>query len=308
MISGLVCAVLLWTFFLMSEKQRVNIDEVQNDSEQILTINTLSPTTPTTPTFGQNIYTPANVLSAQQIGNTIKSNGTGVPNSTVILYNNSEEIGRSIVNANGDWAMSLLNNIDDEYSVFDILTVTSDGQQIYSDQSLFVANIREKPDMQTTNNNSALLLLMAPGANSRVLQSPFTKVTVKNGFALEAIDYDNSGGVIFSGTSEHAGRVLIYAGQNLVGESRVDNKGRWSLIFGNIMPLGEYTISAKLVLADENAVSITLPFKRMQPLFEAEGSPKIVIEHLDDRIQIGRALFGGGYQYSVVYNSTALVD
>ena len=74
------------------------------------------------------------------------------------------------------------------------------------------------------------------------------------------------------------------------------------------MPLGEYKISAELVTTDRETVILTLPFARMRPLFEAENSPKILVEYLDDRIQIGRALFGGGYQYSVIYAPIALEE
>jgi len=305
LIAGLALAVVLWTIVQLLQK---NIESTGNSQtsagqEKLLGASTSTKTLP-----NKQANAPASILSAGQNGNDIFLNGTGVPNSGISLLNEGKEITRAKIDIDGNWALSFSHGINSKPIAIDVLTVTPDGHQILSDQSLFVVNYQHAQDAQSTDVNRALLLLTAPGAHSRVLQTPYTGLPMKDGFALETIDYDNSGGVIFSGSSERAGRVLIYAGQNLVGESRVDNKGRWSLIFGNIMPLGEYVISAELVVAGENSVNLTLPFERMQPLFEVEGSSRIVIEHLEDRIQIGRALFGGGYQYSVIYAPSALEE
>jgi len=310
LITGLALALVLWGVTQATQRKATPDIPPQNNVEQgSLPATTKSATTKSAkPISTQSAYTPASILSAIQSGSELSVSGTGVPSAGVSLHHDGKVVAQTKVSDDGNWALALMHAIDDKPIALDVFTVTPDGHQIRSDQSLFVVNYQHDAEVQNTDEDKALLLLTAPGAHSRVLQTPYSSLPQKTGFALEAIDYDNSGGVIFSGSSAQAGRVLIYAGKNLVGESRVDSQGRWSLIFGNIMPLGEYRISAELVVADGNSVSLTLPFERMQPLFEVEGSPKIVIEHLDDRIQIGRALFGGGYQYSVIYAPTALEE
>lgn len=302
LITGLLLALVLWTIVQVLQKKSRDNKPTQANIEQQ---NSLDAAKPTKPLSGQYANAPASILSAVQRGVKISLNGNGVAGAGISLLNDGKELTRTKVNDDGNWALFFMYDINGKPIAIDVLTVTPDGHQIRSDQSLLVINYQHVSETQSTDEDKALLLLTAPGAHSRVLQTPYTGLPTKDGFTLEAIDYDNSGGVIFSGSSELAGRVLIYAGMNLVGESRVDNQGRWSLIFGNIMPLGAYKISAELVVADGSSVRLTLPFERMQPLFEVEGSPKIVIEHLEDRIQIGRALFGGGYQYSVVYAPSA---
>lgn len=42
---------------------------------------------------------------------------------------------------------------------------------------------------------------------------------------MGALDYDDSGGVIFSGSTKEAGLVKVYAGEILVGETRVEAGG-----------------------------------------------------------------------------------
>jgi len=302
LITGLLLALVLWTIVQVLQKKSKDNKPTQANIEQQ---NSLDAAKPTKPLSGQYANAPASILSAVQRGVEISLNGNGVAGAGISLLNDGKELTRTKVNDDGNWTLAFMYDIDGKPFAIDVLTVTPDGHQIRSDQSLLVINYQHVSETQSADVDKALLLLTAPGAHSRVLQTPYTGLPTKDGFTLEAIDYDNSGGVIFSGSSKQAGRVLIYAGKNLVGESRVDNQGRWSLIFGNIMPLGAYNISAELVVADGSSVRLTLPFERMQPLFEVEGSPKIVIEHLEDRIQIGRALFGGGYQYSVVYQPSA---
>ncbi len=300
--TGVVLALVLWGV----------VQAVQNSASRVApsASNVENETTIPEPIAGQYANAPASILSAVQDGVKISLQGTGVPGAGISLQAGAQEQARVKVSGEGVWTLAFTHSLTGQPTAYDLLMVTPDGHQIRSDQSLIVVTNPHVPDAgaQTLTMGKSLLLLTAPGSHSRVLQTAYAALPGKSGFLLETIDYDNSGGVIFSGSSKQSGKVRIYAGENLVGESHVDNMGRWSLIFGNILPLGEYKISAELVLADGNSVLLTLPFERMKPLFEAENSPKILVEHLDDRIQIGRALFGGGYQYTVIYAPIALEE
>jgi len=307
MLTGLVLALVLWAGVQFLQNKASGLD-----TGAIPPAPTTDSTLPV-PISGQYDHSPAGILSASQSGAEFALLGTGVSGAGISLLSKTTEIARTKVGANGEWKLDFSYDLQNEPNAIDVLMITPDGHQIRSDQSLFVV-LRphglagEESATDGVDNKKALLLLAAPGANSRVLQTPYSALPQKDGFSLEVIDYDNSGGVIFSGSANRHGKVRIYAGDNLVGESHVDSGGRWSLIFGSIMPLGEYRISAELVIDEKPAVRLTLPFARMQPLFETEGSPTILVQHLDDRIQIGRALFGGGYQYSVIYAPEALTE
>ena len=294
LLTGLIFALALWGVVQLFQHKDVTPLDLPN---------------PQTTPVEVNPNSPASIMSAKQAGAQIILEGTGVAGAGISLQNGRAEIARTKSSAQGNWLVSFPINEQAPYAVLKILMVTPDGQQIRSDQTLIlIANPHKlAPDEQGgADIGKLLILLTAPGSHSRVLQTPYAGLPGRQGFMLEAIDYDNSGGVIFSGSSARPGKVRIYAGDNLVEESHVDNNGRWNLIFGNIMPLGTYTISAELVEKSGTNTRLNFPFARMQPLFESEGGPKIKIEHLDDRIQIGRVLFGGGYQYTVIYSPEAL--
>ena len=257
---------------------------------------------------------PAHILAISQIGAIFNVNGTGVAGANLILTlgDSTPDIASTIINEQGVWDVSFeLGNASGQ-AMLNPIMVLPNGQEVSSDQSLILVR---KPVINAEEfTRKVLILLATPGSNSRILQTPFEHLPSRDGFVLEAIDYDNSGGVIFSGISVQAGKVRVYANGNLVGESGVNRSGRWNLIFGNIMAMGKYNIAIELVYNSKEAekntektVVLTLPFDRMQPLFEAEDSPKMAVNFLEDRIQIGRALYGGGYQFTVVYSPDALI-
>lgn len=244
--------------------------------------------------------TPASVQKVNESTDRFIVSGIGVAGAGISLSQTDAVIANSKIDGEGNWVLSFNTDLLMENSKLEILMSTPDGRQVRSDQQLFII---QEPE------NVSLVILTAPGENSRILQTPFKALPMISGYELEAIDYDNSGGVIFSGKADGPAKVRIYANENLVGESRVDRNGRWTLIFGSIMPLGEYDISAEFIPDDGTETKkLTLPFSRIEPLFEAEGSPKIYVQWQDDRIQIGRALYGGGYQYTAVYSPEAIVE
>jgi len=120
------------------------------------------------------------------------------------------------------------------------------------------------------------------------------------------LDYDDSGGVIFSGTTDEAGLVKVYAGEILVGETRVGAGGRWNFIAGNLLPVGKYYISSELVQDEVVAARIDVPFVRMAPSTEKEtaGLPAVVYDL--ESWQISRPLLGGGIQHTVIFASTEI--
>ncbi|PHR94070.1 MAG: hypothetical protein COA69_00285 [Robiginitomaculum sp.] len=295
LLTGVVLALVLWGLVSV-----VQTNETPSTSVGDVEANTIN---------DEYMISPASVLSIEQFGARFVLEGTGVAGAGLSLLHGERVLGTTKLNSAGEWTFSFTQTVLPDVMELALLMTTPDGHQVRSDQSLLLIkglevefeDIPVEMD-QTLVPAKALILLSAPGAGSRVLQTLYEDLPGQDGFILEAIDYDNSGGVIFSGLSLRQGKVTIYANGNPVGESRVDTTGRWSLIFGNIMPMGAYDIGVELVSdTGQNPIALTLPFERMAPMFETENSPKILVQRLDDRIQIARALYGGGYQFTVVY-------
>ena len=151
-------------------------------------------------------------------------------------------------------------------------------------------------------NASALIMISAPGAATRLIQSPFGGIPASGPLAIGAIDYDDAGGVIFSGLSEVQGSVRLSAANAVIGDTRVGPDGRWAYIASSVMPLGEYRVQAELIDGPGAGASISVPFERLPPLPATEsddGALSVSFEPF--RWQIRRSLIGGGLQSTAIF-------
>ena len=119
---------------------------------------------------------------------------------------------------------------------------------------------------------------------------------------MGAVDYDDAGGVIFSGTTSEAGRIRLYAGGQAVGETRIGLGGRWNFIAGKMLPFGEYVIRAELLRPDADRLAVSVPFERLRPLGPSQGGEgALSVKFEPYRWQVRRTLIGGGAQSTVIF-------
>ncbi len=169
-----------------------------------------------------------------------------------------------------------------------------DGQQIRSDQVVVVA-------IPETRDSKPLVVLGRPGGASEVLQSPLGDESME--FALLAIDYDDAGGVIFSGRARPDAGVRVIANGRLVGETTADGIGRWSLVATSALPPGVYDLQIDQLDEEGRVTSVlALPFERVTPEELAAAGPRsVVVQPGNSLWRIARRLYGSGWQYTVIY-------
>ena len=149
-----------------------------------------------------------------------------------------------------------------------------------------------------------LILLTAPGGPSRVILTPFNRLPSYEALTLGAIEYDDLGGVIFSGFSSRVGRVRVFGDGELIGESRVSPNGRWFLIAGETLPVTPYKIRVELQEPDGMLSDMNIDFQRLPPNRNADVSPYVVFN--DDVWHVRRNLVGGGAQYTAIFSPEAV--
>ncbi len=287
-------------------------------------------TTDETITEPHFLRSPASIIAAEYFNNELTIEGIGMLAAIIRLKYKDKVLATAKTGNKGGWIIKLKDfDIDQHGQIsempfrLNIDMVTKDGEIIRSSQSLVLGqydyNIKEAETKTTTK--PAFILLVEAGSSSRLLQSPFDFLPEKQGFSIETIDYDNSGGVIFTGSSKLRGKVAIYVDGVFVTESLVDGLGNWSLIFGKILPIGKHYFSAVLVpnttneqnakkqtsnLEETDPISLTLAYNR--PIQSDEIDRDIIARHFEDRIEIKHALIGGGYQYTNIYSVNALIQ
>ena len=249
---------------------------------------------------------PVNMVSVTETtdltGAVLRLSGQAEPGATVMLTDRGERVKQVAVGDEGEWTASL--PVPDAPMAVEatLFAGETDGAQVSIRGVETVFRIHRASDREA--GAPALIMVSAPAAPSRIVSSPFGGLPGAGPLYLAAIDYDDAGGVIFSGLSEVQGRVRLYVSGRAIGDTRVGPDGRWALIDASIMPLGEYEVRAELQPTDAGGerVSVSVPFERLPPLGVDVGDDgALQVEFKPFRWQVRRSLLGGGVQSTVIF-------
>jgi nucleoid-associated protein YgaU len=220
--------------------------------------------------------------------------GRGMPGAAVSLLANGAPLMGAEVDSRGEWVVIVSDPLPVGAVELALLMTLEDGQEIRSDQVVVVS-------IPETRDTRPLVLLGRPGGASEVLQSPLEDEGLE--FALLAVDYDDAGGVIFSGRARPDAEVRVLANGREIGVTRADGIGRWELVAGSALPPGRYDLQIDQL--DENGLVtavVALPFERATPEALAEIGPRsVVVQPGNSLWRIARRLYGSGWQYTVIY-------
>jgi len=225
--------------------------------------------------------------------------GRAEPNAKITLEANGKTIAQTTASNNGDWTIILNDPLEPGAIEFSLNMEGEDGRVVRSDQVVVVSVPRGK-------NKRPLVVLGRPGGPSRVLQSPDDDKET-GPLALEAVDYDRAGGVIFSGRALPGSGIRVLADGQLLGQTRANEKGRW--VLDGIEPLapGVYDLQIDQVGPDGHVTAvIALPFERASPQAITDAPPgSVIVQPGNSLWRIARRLYGSGWQYTIIYRANA---
>ena len=231
----------------------------------------------------------------------LRINGTSEPDNVLTLLNENRRIRQFKSDETGNWEIDI--DIEPAQSLaLEIIMFAESGVSVRGDEIIYRLPVPRQSE-EVDSQSPALIMVCAPGGPSRIVQSPFGGSPTQGPLSMGPIDYDDSGGVILSGTTASEGRVRIYAGGEAFGETRVGAGGRWNFIAGNLLPRGEYPISAELIGADGIQARVSVPFELLPPSQDeaktASDLPEVKYEPF--RWQVRRVLLGGGHQTTTIF-------
>ena len=133
---------------------------------------------------------PASILSVTQTGERYRLSGNGSAGGGLSLKAKEATLASTKIDKDGKWALGFTASSLAETTELDLVMATPDGRQIRSDQSLFIIANPHKTTTDEVEGNlllsKSLILLSAPGAHSRVLQTPYENLPNKDGLVLES--------------------------------------------------------------------------------------------------------------------------
>lgn len=316
-----------------------NLQQKAETTQEIAEVTTAEPQESLSPApQGEGVVKPALFAEISESGGLLRMSGTSEPNVQLAILQRGKTLRQIDVDETGGWNVSLPATPDDTH-VINLVTFFPDGTRIRSDETVFrIPAKRPAINQAVLNPNArspspldpstldpsaldpsqlgplgaavtiaptdtprALIFRAAPGAPSDIVQSPFGEMPRMGPLTLGPIDYDDSGGAVFQGRSEVAGRVRIFVNDAVIGDTMIAEDGNWVFYVSETLPVGAYRISVSLMDETEERAQISIPFERLSPATAQIRPGKIFVRFEDRRWQVRRPLLGGGAQYTAVF-------
>ena len=225
--------------------------------------------------------------------------GRAAPGSAVTVFANGDELAQTTAEADGSWVLSTDTPLDAGPVELSLSMTTPDGMTIRSEQTVIILVPAQEGD-------APRVLRTTPGGATEVLQEPGDVGEGLGPLALDVIDYDDSGAVIFSGRATPGAVVQIFINRQLIGQAQANDLGRWILSPDATINPGVYDLL--VVQLDENgrpAYAIELPFERASPDDIQLGDGRVVVQPGNSLWRIARRAYGQGAQYTIIYAANA---
>jgi nucleoid-associated protein YgaU len=237
--------------------------------------------------------------------------GRAEPGTLVIVMDGDREIGRATADARGEWVLvpaAPLASGTRELSL--VGKLPGDAGDTRSERVVVVV----VPDRATAQARGESPLAVAVPRDARVeasqpLQVPPAPAAQRAGdgapLALDTVDYDGEGEVVFAGRAPAGTRVNLYVDGKPIGSAVADASGRWSLKPEAPLAPGLYTLRVDQLGPDGRVVQrVELPFSRAEPASEGPAPvDRIVVQPGNSLWRIARRVYGEGIRYTVIYQA-----
>lgn len=288
-ITALIIVIILALFLFSGDSDVDDLTQVQSGSE----VETQTPVEETV----QEIIPSFDIVRVERDGMAVIA-GRAAPGAEVTLKRNGAAIIATKADGRGEWVIVL----DDPLQPGDIqLTLSArnpDGSVLDSVQSVSVS----VPDQA---GGQALVVLAEPGKASRVLQGPGVPSDAGN-LVLEAVDYDENGNVIISGSADPGVTVRIYLNDKPIGDAAADEKGHWELRPGGTVAPGTYAMRIDQLDANgQVGARVEVPFERgvAEDVRRQIAEGRVVIQPGNNLWNIARQIYGTGHRFTTIYQA-----
>ncbi|WP_109260773.1 LysM peptidoglycan-binding domain-containing protein [Hyphobacterium indicum] len=222
--------------------------------------------------------------------------GRGVPEWTLRILADGQSIAETEIDDRGEWVIILNDPLPAGSIELSLEMESGRGEVIRSEQTVLVS-------IPASRDEIPLVVITRPGEASEVRQGPMTGVAT-GPLALETVDYDDSGAVIFAGRATPGSRVRIFANGAIVGETSANPEGRWSLRAAETLAPGIYDLQIDMLSVDgEVEAVIALPFERVAPEDVQLGEGRVIVQPGNSLWRIARRVYGEGLRYTVIYRA-----
>lgn len=192
--------------------------------------------------------------------------GRAEPGAEVVIKRDGQEIGRGTANADGAFVIVPEKPLPEGSAALTIeATGKGDLNPTPSEQSVAVI-------VPAGQQQEALVAVVSPDQPTKVLQKPTTPAAAEQPAAeqkpaklvsIDAVDYDGTGNIVFSGQGDVGNTARVYVDNQFVGDATVGEDGRWSFSGTADIAQGVHTLRVDGLDSGGNVLNrVEVPFFR----------------------------------------------
>ncbi len=239
--------------------------------------------------------------------------GRAVPGSTVVIFENNEPIGEVRADARGEWVFVPAKPLKPGSRELSLEMRVPGQPPVLSDHivTLLIPEIDKDVAGRPATASQALALRVPRDGRgpSQVLQKPTLETAVV--FAIDAIDYDDKGGISISGRGTPKSTVRLYLDGRFIGSAEVGADSRWLFLPRTEIQPGTYTLRAdQSGEGDKVTARAEIPFARAEAVPNLAPGMSVVVQPGNSLWRLARRTYGQGTSFTIIYeaNKTQIRD
>jgi len=232
--------------------------------------------------------------------------GRGTPKSKVTILDDGKPVGEAVADDRGEWVFVPTQALPAGNRHLSLKSEPADCEAMES-PSVVVLVVPEKgKDVagRDADDAGALAVKIDPEGKepSKVLQKPETDDKLP--LSIDVVDYDEKGRLSVSGHAKAGSKIFVYLDSNLLGDTVSLDDGIWSLISGQSVEPGLYTLRADHVDdAGKVVARVSIPFSRADFKNEFKDGEFVVVQPGNSLWRLARRNYGSGYSFTVIYQA-----
>lgn len=228
-------------------------------------------------------------------GNTVIA-GRAAPDSTVVILDDGQEIGRVTADGRGEWVFLPDQPLPPGSRELTLSSVGPDGTETPSEEVVVLVVPED------ASGRTLALRAGRDGAPSQLIQGA-GPLAEQGALALDVVDYDETGHLTVSGRAEPGAVVQIYLDNDFVGRTTAEAEtGAWTVSPDTPATVGTHTLRADM-LADDGSVEtrVEVPFERTEPA--VPDGIRVVVQPGNNLWLLAHRAYGEGRSFTVIYDA-----
>ena len=262
------------------------------------------------------------VVRVDENGNVVIA-GRASPGCAVVVRDGDLEVGRATADRSGEWVLIPEDSLPSGERQFALFAECDGDDPVQAERVIALvvperkgpvvaaavprngggeAEVLQRPSLDGTAVAVVAVAVPRNGdGKAEVLQRPSLDGAAA---AVGAINYDDDGNTTLSGVAAPNSTVRVYLNNKLVGTTRADGAGRWSLTLDSKVPPGSYNLRVDQVDTSGKVMARSeIPFVRAEPLRDLPDGRVVTIQPGDHLWRIATQRYGSGFQYMLIYDA-----